>query len=234
MPAGVESEVVMDILYYLGHGSHHQNRELRYSLRALEKHCKDIDNIWIVGNKPPFLTGIQYLWVEDSAEWWQNAFNKTMAAINAGISNTFLLMNDDFYMLKDFYASRYPYYHKGDIMEKARNKYQEVIVSTRRVLEKSGKPYRHYGVHCPMRINAQKYRELARFYGDKYANLPPVSARCLYGNLFCRGKLATDNKGSTLKNSVTGCYSSANWAGNALKELQALYPTPSRWEIDDA
>lgn len=222
----------MDVLYYIGRGSHHQNRELRYSLRALEKHCKDVDNVWVVGNKPPFLAdNVKYLWVEDSSAWWQNAYRKTMAAIEAGISADFLLMNDDFYMLKDFTAARYPHYHKGDIGEAAKNKYQEVIINTRRILQDLGKPFKHYGVHCPMRINAAKYKELARFYND--AN-QPVSARCLYGNLFCKGKQVKDNKGAALKDSATGCYSSQDWAGDALKQLQELYPTPSKWEKDDA
>lgn len=221
----------MDILYYIGHGSHHQNRELRYSLRALEKHCKDIDNVWVVGNKPPFLNDqVKYLWVEDSGEWWQNAFNKTMAAIKAGIGEDFLLMNDDFYMLKDFTAAKYPYYHKGDIADTAKNKYQEVIINTRRILEKLGKPFKHYGVHCPMRINAEKYKQLARFYDD---GNQPVSARCLYGNLFCRGRQVKDCKSATIVASVTGCWSSKEWAGAALNELQKLYPQPSKWEIAD-
>jgi hypothetical protein len=223
----------MDILYYIGRGSHHQNRELRYSLRALEKHCKDIDNVWIVGNKPPFLNDkVKYLWVEDDGAWWQNAYRKTMAAIRAGISEDFLLMNDDFYMLKDFTAAKYPYYHKGDIADTAKNKYQEVIINTRRILEKLGKPFKHYGVHCPMRINAEKYKQLARFYDGEFHN-QPVSARCLYGNLFCRGRQVKDCKSATIVTSVTGCWSSQEWAGAALNELQKLYPQPSKWEIAD-
>lgn len=221
----------MDILYYIGNGSMHQNRELRYSLRALEAHCKDIDNVWVVGNKPPFLAdGVKYLWVEDDGLWWQNAFRKTMAAIKAGISEEFLLMNDDFYMMQDFYAAKYPHYHKGDIGDTPKNKYQEVIVNTRRILEGMGKSYKHYGVHCPMRIKASKYKELAPFYED---GSQPVSARCLYGNLFCRGKQVADNKFATLKSGETGCYSSKEWAGDALKRLKELYPTPSKWEKDD-
>lgn len=223
----------MDVLYYIGNGSRHQNRELRYSLRALEAHCKDIDNVWVVGNKPPFLAdNVKYLWVEDSGLWWQNAYKKTMAAIDAGISENFLLMNDDFYMLKDFTAARYPHYHKGNIGDVAHNKYQEVIISTKHILEDMGKPFKHYGVHCPMRINAEKYKELAKFYDNEYT-AKPVSARCLYGNLFCRGKQVADNKFSKLKCGDTGCYSSKDWAGDALKELKALFPERSKWELDD-
>ncbi|MBP5352545.1 MAG: hypothetical protein J6Y91_02115 [Alphaproteobacteria bacterium] len=223
----------MDILYYIGSGSHHNNQELRYSLRALEHHCQDLGKVWIVGNKPHFLNdNIHYLWVPDDKEWWKNAYCKTRAAIDAGISEDFLLMNDDFYMLKDFYAAQYPYYHKGDIMEKASNAYQQVIVNTRRILESSGKPYKHYGVHCPMRINVCKYKELDRFYNHEYEDMP-VSARCLYGNLFCRGRKVSDNKCDVLKVGATGCYSSRNWAPQALNKLQEIFPQPSRWEKEE-
>lgn len=224
----------MDILYYIGHGSHHNNQELRYSLRALEQHCQDIGRVWVVGNRPHFLNNqVQYLWVEDKGAWWQNAFIKTLAAIEAGISEDFLLMNDDFYMLKDFSAQKYPYYHKGDIADKVCNKYQEVIVNTKHVLQNLGKPFKHYGVHCPMRINGAKYRQLEAFYANSYVT-GPVSARCLYGNLFCRGTRVKDNKGAELKGCTTGCFSSVDAVNSeVLAQLQAMFPQPSRWENGD-
>ena len=222
----------MDVLYYIGNGSRHQNRELRYSLRSLEKHCKDVDNVWIVGNHPPFISGVKYYWIEDSGQWWQNAFYKTKAAIEAGISDDFLLMNDDFYMLADFTAAKYPHFHRGDIKDTPQTPYQQAILNTRRILEGMGKPFKHYGVHCPMRINGKKYLELERFYtGDFYG--VPVSARCLYGNLYCKGKQVSDCKSNNIKESVTGCYSSKDWAKDALKELQKMFPEPCKWELDD-
>ncbi len=223
---------MIDILYYIGNGSHHNNLELLYSLRSLETHCKDIGNVWIVGNKPHFLNdNVKYLWVEDAAAWWQNAFNKTMAAIDNGISEDFLLMNDDFYMLKDFTIADYPYYHRGEIPDIAENKYQQVIVNTKRILQILGKPFKHYGVHCPMRINAEKYKQLSEFY-TSVDN--PVSARCLYGNFFCKGKKVSDCKFSDIKPSITGCWSSKDWiTEDVFKELQKMFPKPSKWEKEN-
>lgn len=220
----------MDVLYYIGSGSHHQNQELLYSLRALEMHCKDLGDVWIVGNRPHFLNDkVRYLWVEDSGEWWQNAFNKTMAAINAGIGPNFLLMNDDFVMLKDFTAARYPHYFRGEISTVAKNKYQQVIVNTRRVLEDLGATTQHYGVHCPMRINADKYKTLIRFYQDENN---PVSARCLYGNLFCKGTRVGDCKNSVPQNSKTKCWSAKDWISKEVfDELEKMFPQKSRWEV---
>ena len=221
----------MDILYYIGKGSHHQNRELLYSLRALERHCQDIGDVWIVGNRPHFLNDqVKYIWIEDKGQWWQNAFYKTIAAINAGISEDFLLFNDDFYMLKDFYSAKYPYYHRGEISDTAENMYQKVILNTKLVLQSLGKPVKHYGVHCPMRINAIKYKELAKFYENEFAN-NPVSARCLYGNLFCKGKQIKDCKSSIIKQSITGCWSSKEWiTSDIFENLEKMFPHQSRWE----
>ena len=219
----------MDILYYIGNGSHHQNRELQYSLRALQKHCKDVGDVWIVGNRPFFLKdNIKYLWVEDKGAWWQNAFYKTMAAIKAGISENFLLMNDDFYMCKDFYASKYPHFHRGEIPDQAETIYKQVILNTKRILQSRGASVYHYGVHCPMRLNAKKYEQLAPFYEMGV----PVSARCLYGNLFCTGVPVSDCKGEKVNlSNKTGCFSSKNWVdGNMFAELARLYPEPSIWE----
>ncbi len=217
----------MDVLYYIGSGSKHNNDEIRFSLRSLEKYCVDLDRVFVVGNKPPFLKNVTYLWVEDKFEWWRNAFEKTKAAIKAGISDEFLLMNDDFFMLQKFRAATYPFYHKGDISLEPKNAYQEVLRNTRCVLEKQGAPFKHYGVHCPIRIVGKKYLELEKYF------LSPVSARCLYGNLFCNGLETKDNKGLIIKNAKQKCFSSLDWAGEEVfKALGEMFPHPCRFECD--
>lgn len=100
------------------------NIELRFSLRSIEKYGKNIDRVFIVGNKPDFLQNVEYIWVEDKYQWWRNAFEKTKAAIKGGISKDFLLMNDDFFMLGNFDVAKYPYYHRGE-MPTDGNEYQK-------------------------------------------------------------------------------------------------------------
>ncbi len=217
----------MDILYYIGNGSKYDNKELKYSLRSLEKHCKDIGELWIVGEKPNFLNKkLKYIKMEDKFAYYTNAFLKTNAAIEAGISKDFLLMNDDFFMLEDFEAEKYPYFHRGEIMEKAKNDYQQLIVDTGVLLKKLEKPTLHYGVHCPMRINGEKYQELKKYYKKK------VSPRCLYGNFFeVGGQKVIDNKGYVLKRSNTLCYSTKDFILDGMfNELEEMFPEPSRWE----
>lgn len=214
----------MDVLYIIGGGSSWNNDELRYSLRSL-KNCQDVDKVWIVGNKPAFLRNIEYLWVEDKFDWWKNAFIKTKAAIESGISKDFLLMNDDFFMLEPFRADDYPYYHKGELPQDEENEYRKVLFNTRRILEELGKTTYHFGVHCPIRINGEKYLRLEKYFNQ------PVSARCLYGNFYCNGVKIEDNKGSVVKTSESKCYSANDAVTlDTFKELNRLFPDPSQWE----
>jgi len=218
----------MDVLYYIGSGSHHNNDELRYSLRSLEKYCQDVGRVFVVGNKPAFLKNVVYFWVEDKFAWWQNAFEKTKTAIKNGISDEFLLMNDDFFMLENFKAASYPFYHRGDISKTPQSKYQEVIANTRRILEGQGAPFKHYGVHCPIRIEGKKYLSLEKYFQE------PVSARCLYGNLFAQNAIEIkDNKGFKIKGAQQKCFSSLDLVEETMFEtLKTMFPLPSKWEED--
>lgn len=218
----------MDVLYYIGGGSMRHNIELRFSLRSIEKYGKNIDRVWIVGNKPDFLQNVEYLWVEDKEQWWKNAFAKTKAAIDAGISADFLLMNDDFFMTSAFDAEKYPYYHRGEMPSDTKCEYLRVIANTKRILQDFGATTHHYGVHCPIRINGKKYLELEKYFKE------PVSARCLYGNLYCKGRKVSDCKGDKLKSNMTKCWSSKSWLTDEnIKQLRQMFPQPSKYEKED-
>lgn len=218
----------MDVLYYIGNGSMRHNIELRFSLRSLEKFGKNIDRVFIIGNKPEFIKNVEYYWVEDKNEWWKNAFIKTKTAIEKGITEDFLLMNDDFFMLADFDAETYPFYHRGEIPDDNGRDYQKVIANTKRILQSENATTKHYGVHCPIRINGKKYLTLEKYYKE------PVSARCLYGNLFCKGRKVTDPKGSELKENATKCWSSKTWLDDeTLNKLREMFPNPSKYEKED-
>lgn len=220
----------MDALYYIGGGSMRHNIELRLSLRALEANGKNIDRVFVVGNKPEFLNNkAEYIWVEDKYQWWRNAYEKTKAAIEAGISEEFLLMNDDFFMLESFDAEKYPFYYRGNLPESGGRVYTDVLASTRKILEREGKGIKHFGVHCPMRINGKQYLELEKYKHE------PFSARCLYGNLFVKNaRKIGDPKGNIIKPNATKCYSSRDWmTDEVIQTLTEKFSKPSKWEKED-
>jgi len=102
----------MDIVYILGTGSLAQDEEIRYSLRSIEKHMQDLDNVYVVGERPDFLINIKHISCKDPhGEKWKNAHHKIMTACNLGeLSEEFLLMNDDFFANADFIGAELPFY----------------------------------------------------------------------------------------------------------------------------
>ena len=137
-------------------------------------------------------------------------------------------MNDDFFMIADFNASDYPYYHKGEIPETGENPYRKVIVNTGNYLKSIGASSYHYGIHCPMRIEGKKYLELEKHLTQ------PMSVRCLYGNLYADGKLAKDVKGEKITKNQTKCFSARDrMTEDVYQKLIKMFPNPSRWEDVD-
>jgi hypothetical protein len=104
----------MDVVYICRPG---ENEELRYSIRSVVKNLKH-DNIWVVGSKPSWYTG-NFIEVGGN-------FNKVKSAKNnlkticysPDISNEFILMNDDFFVMERIEEFDKNYY-QGTLLEKA-------------------------------------------------------------------------------------------------------------------
>lgn len=87
----------MDLVYTVRTGD--QNEELRYSLRSVARNLPH-DRVWIVGHCPPWLTGVEHIPTEQTATKWQNArANLYAACTHPDVSDRFVLMNDDFFVL---------------------------------------------------------------------------------------------------------------------------------------
>jgi hypothetical protein len=153
----------MDILYILGKGSPRNDLELLFSLRSLKKHMGDMGKVFIVGEKPTWLKGVVHIPCLDPYEkHWQNAlFKIKKACADERISETFLLMNDDFFMNKYFLGSEYPFY-------------------TRRGHEGGVNGALSFAVHAPMQINKSFFIQLPIEPTQK----GDWSPRSFYGNFF--------------------------------------------------
>ncbi len=230
----------MDVLYILGRGSKHDNLELRLSIRTLEANGKNIDRVFIVGNKPEWVQNVIHIPAEDTYQKMQNHAHKVLKAIYGGISEDFLLMNDDFFMLKPFDVETYPYYVRGELEPfeaddgEQMPTYQRALNQTREYLLNHGvkKPLA-YNVHCPIRYNANKFKTFENLFNDVKFDDIGYSWRCLYGNTFVYNpKAVSDCKDfdDQWKESETGCISTSDNCDNILKKIEELYPNKSRWE----
>lgn len=231
----------MDVLYILGRESKHDDMELRLSLRCLEKNAKGIDRVFVVGNCPDWVQNVIHIPAEDTYQKAQNHAHKVLKAIANGISENFLLMNDDFFMLKPFDVGKYPYYVRGEmeLFEKEPDgsklsQYHRCLNRTYERLKGMGieKPL-FYNVHCPIIYNVEKFAGFSKLFQETKFDYIGFSWRCLYGNMHGKDPiLVQDCKDldDEWKESETGCLSTSENCDNILNELQKRFNKKSRWE----
>lgn len=153
----------MDVVYILGNGSRAGNEEIKFSVRSLVKHMQDLGKIFVVGDVPVCLPGVVHIEAPDDMEkFWQNAYLKTaLACKDERISEEFLLMNDDFFAVKDFLGADLPFYAvKGS---------------------NGGTSGMHdFAPHVPIRIKKEMYLKMPF---DVYSK-GMLSPRSFYGNFY--------------------------------------------------
>ena len=166
----------MDLVYICGPGD---NEELRYSIRSAVKNLK-FDNLWVVGGKPNWYLG-NYIKVAQNKSKYANARNNLRAICNSSkISNSFILMNDDFYITNK--VDNVPYMHGGLLADKIK-KYENLTGNTRYVLmlkrtllslsRRFKKDILDYELHVPMVMEKEKLLtiiDLPDLWRSRYGN----------------------------------------------------------------
>lgn len=253
---------MIDILIPLMHnGSKYNNLELRYCLRSIEKHLKDYGNIFIVGEKPEWIQNVIHIPHPDNINNWQRAWNiyrKITAGINwvdeslggadwspiKKLSDNFLFMNDDHYLLTDYVAGEFPYYHRGEINLNSfinnQPQYKQYINTTRI----SNRLYCYdFDVHCPVVYNQHIFKKV-------FEDLKWPEYGYAIKTVYCNNMIDTTNwvpcedlkfiERITQKESIYHALEGRQWfsiGDRALKDgkmqevLQELYPEPSKYEL---
>jgi hypothetical protein len=177
----------VDFVYLCRNGN---NEELRYSIRSVYKHV-DSPKIWVVGGKPSWYTG-NYAKSDQSGDKYKNVINSLNTIVNnEGISDDFILMNDDFYIIKPI--KKIQTYHGGKFKNKvdlfsknARSSYYtSLLKNTMTELKNAGiEDPLDYAIHVPIELNKEKLSTVIN---------PNVSIRTIYGNLFNVGGIEIDD-----------------------------------------
>lgn len=176
----------MDFVYICRPG---KNEELRYSVRSVEKFLPD-NNIWVVGGKPEWYKG-KYIEVLDTAGKFDN-INKCYKTIleENKISDNFVLMNDDFFLLSS--KNNYRYY-SGLLKDKIINhttlngfsSYSKALTGAVKALKKMGiKEPLNYDIHTPMAFNKAQLGQVIDL---------SLAPRSMYGNIFIKDGLNIDD-----------------------------------------
>jgi hypothetical protein len=179
----------IDVVYVLGTGSSWKNNELRFSLRALEKNLKEFRKIWIVGEKPDWIKGINHIPFKD--ELVNNADGNIARKVlrvcqEKGLTEKFLFINDDHLVMKPVNAIDIPAFHKGD-MATFSNEYFETdfwrgrLWRTKNILIQKGFTAFHYDCHVPMVMSKKLFPVvMSQFNFEKNIGF---TMKSLYGNV---------------------------------------------------
>lgn len=171
----------MDYVYICRQG---ENEELRYSIRSVVKHMPP-GNIWVVGDKPTWYIG-NFIPVEDIAGKFTNIRNAISVAANSDlISDEFVLMHDDFFVVKPI--KDIPTMHAGLLQNKIKeyseldpgSRYVEALSKAYSYLRRRGiKEPLDYDIHVPMVMNKNNLKTIVN------KTNAPMS---VYGNMFSIG-----------------------------------------------
>lgn len=237
----------MDVLYILGAGSKFKNRELKFSLRTLQKHLKDVDRVVIVGENPGFLSPevtFKYIPEAEGNKEYRIAA-KICNAIKAGVvSNDFLFFNDDFFLTQNFSAKNYPYYFKSYLnIYKQDDAYSKALQQTHDYLYNIDKAVKNFDVHLPIIYNASKFLALENVWNDSQKlqfGLVVKSTYCNYYNI--KGLKHHDTKLRILQTykdferiyntHLFTCYD-YGFVNGVEDYLEYKFPEPSKYELSE-
>lgn len=173
----------MDVVWICRDGP---NEELRYSIRSVVRHMPH-NNILVVGGKPdwykgPFIPVETFHGVKKSTNKYDRAKNNIRHILDsAKVSDEFVFMNDDFYIMKPL--DRLQAYHNGRFEDKlktfkqyaADSSYTLMLQRTKNTLTHLGIEHPlDYTLHIPMLYNKNKLAETLEYTG---------SVRTIYGNV---------------------------------------------------
>jgi len=166
----------LDVVYICKNGN---NEELRYSIRSIVANL-NFENIWVIGGKPDWYSG-NHIDVPQQKGKYKNARANLYAACNSElISESFILMNDDFYVINK--VSDIPYMHGGLLKNKVSSymalsgntSYVAMLNKTLNNLSKRfKKDILDYELHVPMVMEKTKLKsvlEYTDFWRSRYGN----------------------------------------------------------------
>jgi hypothetical protein len=159
------------------------NEELKYSIRSVLKSFPD-SRIWVVGGKPSWYKG-HYIEVDQNHDKYTNALNNLRTICKSKeISESFILMNDDFFILKHFDLNTA--FHGGYLIDKI-DRYTAITQSSKyitklkltyqKLINEGIEQPIDYELHVPIKMEKDKLNNIITKY-DAFL------WRSMYGNIY--------------------------------------------------
>lgn len=153
---------MIDVVYPLGTGSKWKDLEFVFSLRSLHKYLKNFRRVIVVGELPRTVGDApapQFLPYKDLTGCKQTNVRRKLEQVRrlGGVTEEFLLMNDDFFFCRPVDALEIPYHRSGtmaqhvELRENIPSAYTESLKETYDWLRTQGYPTNDFEVHVPIR-----------------------------------------------------------------------------------
>jgi hypothetical protein len=179
----------MDFVYICRDG---ENEELRYSIRSVLNSFPEA-KVWLVGGKPEWYSG-HCVPVEQNSNKYANALkNLKSLCEHPEISDNFVLMNDDFFIIKKI--NSIDQFYNGLLSDKI-NRFTQItgssmyikklITTNKKLIDLGIKNPIDYELHTPMPMNKPGLLDVI----EKY---PECLWRSMFGNLYNVGGTQMDD-----------------------------------------
>lgn len=237
---------MIDVVYPLGRGSQWNDEELRYSMRSLAKYVRGIRHVYVIGERPRWLTDAFHIAHKDPhACKERNIAEKVLrACAEPGLSQQFLFGNDDHFALGESDASAIPYWRGGPMIDLARklshaSHYRQALLNTIEVLEAKGCSTWNFDLHLPMVMDKEFYTLAMACYD--WTRARGYVVKSLYANTVGYPSVGTTDMKIVDRyemSRIVQLIKPRRWwsiGPSALNKnmkslLEALYPEPSPWE----
>lgn len=139
--------------------------QLRYTLRSLQKYLSGIGEVFIFGKSPAWVKNVTTIltpeidWSFDKIYQKERAIYEKvrLACYNDQVSDDFLFMNDDHFLLMRFDASAFPAYFQGHTRDYLNR--PDIYVNTLQNTEELVPGAKYFDVHAPCLYNSTKFIE---------------------------------------------------------------------------
>lgn len=248
--------MIVDAVYPLGKGSKLNNEEIRFSLRSLFMHGDNIGKVYIIGEAPKiFEWGERLIHIpyEDAPRRpYRNVWGKLRAiAGDERISERFIFLNDDFYLLRAFDASNVPNFTQGVdlanrkvgtqtletiLMADITRPYDRVLKNTLNALRRLSLPTRIYATHQPVNFERSKIPAVCDTFAQELRLPYGLSFRCCYGNYYRLPHVTRPTR--IIRQEFTPPNGPLAFASHDqvheevfMQGIRRLYPTPTPFEV---
>jgi len=173
-----------DVVYPYSKNSSH---ELEWSIKSLKNF--EHSTVYIIGDKPEYKTEAVVIQPE-MLRWgglsrYNNVINKLLQASKMNISDDFLFMNDDIFLLEQYFGETYD---RGSLLEHINSRrHDEYTVGLRNTytwLIRNGYSTKDYETHTPILFNRKKLDDLILRIIPNIMNNHTLFIRSLYGNVY--------------------------------------------------